>query len=112
MVVVDNHQTCQLTMGTSIGLKGEVSQTRQLAQRALKERHNGQSPLNGLSRLFRMQVLELRQGSHLLIDLRVVLHRTGTKRIEACIHTEVVVGEIGIVTHHRQFVALGQCGIL
>ena len=99
-------------MCTSIGLKGEMCQAREFAQRAFKQRHNGQSTLNGLSRLLWMQVLELRLSSHLLVDLRIVLHRTGTKGIEACIHAKVIIREVCIVAHHRQLVTLGQCGIL
>ena len=59
-----------------------------------------------------MQALELRQGSHLLVDLGIVFHRTRTKGIEACIHTEVIIREVRVVAHHCQFVALRQCRIL
>ena len=56
-----------------------------------------------------MQVLELRQGGHLLIDLRVILHRTRTQRIETGINAKVIIREIGIVAHHGQLVTLRQC---
>ena len=56
--------------------------------------------------LRRMEVLELRQGCHLLVDLRIVLHRTGAEGIEACIDTEVIIREVRVVAHHREFVAL------
>ena len=78
MIVIDGHQARQLTMCTSIGLKGEVSQTGQLAERFLQQRYQGQSTHHSLLWLLRMQVLKLWQCSHLLVNLRVVLHRTRT----------------------------------
>ena len=36
MIVIDGHQSSQLTMGTSVWLKGEVSQTSKLAERFLQ----------------------------------------------------------------------------
>ena len=53
-----------------------------------------------------MDVLELWQGSHLLIDLRVVLHRTRTQGIETGVNTKVIIREVRIVTHHRQLITL------
>ena len=108
MIVVDGHQTRQFTMSTSIGLKGEVSKTREFAERLFQERHHCQRALYSLSRLLGVQILELGQGSHLLVDLRIVLHRTRTQGIETRIDTKVIVRQVRIVSYHRQFVALGQ----
>ena len=55
-----------------------------------------------------MQGRETWQGCHLLVDLGVVLHGTATQRIETSVHTEVVVGHIGIMAHGGKFVHLGQ----
>ena len=111
MIVVNRHQTCQFTMSASIGFKGKMSQPRQFAERLFQERRQGQCTFCCASRLRWMQVLELWQCSHFLINLRVVLHRTRAERIEPCIHAEVVVGEVGIVAHHCQFITLGQLSI-
>ena len=54
---------------------------------------------------------ELWAGCNLLIDDRVVLHRTGAERVETVVHAEVVVAQIGIVTHNCQFVAFRQFGL-
>ena len=59
-----------------------------------------------------MQMLELRHGSHFLIDFRIVLHRTGAQRIETRIHAKIIIGEVGIMAHYRQFVTLRQRSIL
>ena len=111
VIVVNDHQTCQLTMSTSVGLKGEMSQTGQCTQRAFQQRHQGASTLNRMVGLQGMKVLELRQGSHLLVDFGVILHRTGPQGIEARIDTEVIIREIRIVTHHCQLVAFGEISL-
>ena len=89
--VVDGHQTCQFTMGTGIGFEGEVVQSCEGTERLLQEDYQRPSAHHRMLRLQRVQVLELWQGCHLLVDLRIVLHRTGTEGIEARIDTEVII---------------------
>ena len=112
VVLLDDHQARQLAMSTGEGLQRESMQARQLAQRAAEQRADGLSTAHGLGGLQRVEVLELRQGRHLLVELRVVLHRARPQRIEAVVHTEVVGRQVSIVAHHRHLVALGQLGVL
>ena len=58
--------------------------------------------------LQRMEGRKLWQGCHLLVNLRIVLHGAGAQRIEAGIHAEVHLGEVGIVTDHIRLAHLGQ----
>ena len=106
VIVVDGHQTRQFSMGARIGLEGEVSQSREGTERLFQEGHQCLGSRDRMGGLRRMEVLELRQGCHLLVDLRIVLHRTGAERIEARIDTEVIIREVRVVAHHREFVAL------
>ena len=99
-------------MGTGVGLEGEVIQPREGTERLLQEDYQRPGAHHRMLRLQGVQVLELWQGSHLLVDLRIVLHRTGAEGIEARINTEVIIREVRVVAHHRQFVALWQRGIL
>ena len=98
-------------MGTCIGLEGEVSQTCKGTERLLQQGNQRLSTSNGMLGLFWMQILELRQRCHLLIDLRIVFHRTRAKRIEACINPKIIIREVGVMTYYRQFVALRQSSI-
>ena len=90
MVVVNDHQARQLTMGTSIGLEGEMSQARQCTKHLLQHHNSSLCALGGSGRLQRMQVLKLRKGSHFLVDLGIVLHGTRTQRIETAVYTKVI----------------------
>ena len=63
-------------MRSGIGLEGEVCQTRQGTEGAFQHDGCSAGTLDSMVGLHGMQVLELRQGSHLLIDFGVVLHCT------------------------------------
>ena len=112
MIVVDGHQTCQFTMRPCIGLEGEMSQSRQRTERLVEHDDQSLGTEDGLFRLQRVQILESRQGSDLLVDLWIVLHRTGAQRVKTRIDTEVIIREVRVVTHHRQLVAFRQGSIL
>ena len=112
VIVVDGHQARQLTMCASVWLKGEMSQTREFTKRAFKHLNQFLRTICGVGRLFWMQVLELRQRCHLLIDFGIVLHRTRAQRIESRINAKVVVRQIGIMAHHRQLITFRQTSIL
>ena len=89
-----------------------MSQAREGTKRLLQKDDECSGTPHRVIRLQGMQILELRQGGHLLVDLGVVLHRTGTKGIEARIYTEIVIREVRVMTHHRQLVALRQFCLL
>ena len=98
-------------MGTGKGLQREGVQSRQFAKRPAEQRTHRLGTLDRLVGLQRVQVLELRQGSHLLVDLRVILHRTRPQGIKAIVDAKVIGRQIGIMAHHGHLVALGQFSI-
>jgi hypothetical protein len=55
-----------------------------------------------------MEVGEPRQGSHLLVDGRVVFHRATAKGVKTIVHPEVVGTQVGVVAHHGEFITLWQ----
>jgi hypothetical protein len=65
-----------------------------------------------MGRLQRMKILENWQGSHLLVNLRIILHGARAQGIEPIIDTEIVLRKIGIVAHHRHLVAFRKLGFL
>ena len=112
MIVVDGHQTCQFTMRPCIGFEGEMSQSRQRTERLVEHDDQSLGTEDGLFRLQRVQILEGRQGSNLLVDLWIVLHRTGAQRVKTRIDTKVIIREVRIMAHHRQLIAFRQGSIL
>ena len=59
-----------------------------------------------------MQSGELRHGCDLLVDFRIVFHCAASQRIISGIHTEILVGEVGEMTHNVKFRNLGKSGSL
>ena len=59
VIVVNRHQSRQLTMGTCIGLEGEMSQTREGTERLLQKDDKGTSTCHSRFGLHGVQVLEL-----------------------------------------------------
>ena len=55
-----------------------------------------------------MDTGKARQGGHVFIELGVVLHGTGAKRIEARIDAKVALREMGIVTYNFDLADFGQ----
>ena len=51
MIVIDNHQSRQLSMSTGIGLKGEMGQARKFAKRLLQKLYQSQRTLCRFCRL-------------------------------------------------------------
>ena len=112
MIVINHHQSRQFAMCTSIRLKRELSQASQRTKSLVEHGDYRFSSHSRLCRLRRVQVLELWKCCYLFVNLRIVLHGTRPKRIEARIHTKVIVRQIRIVTHHRQLITLWQSCIL
>ena len=80
--------------------------------------HRGQvvdqaeSALHGAFRLQRMDAGEAGQTGGRFVDLGIVLHGAGTKRIKSFVDGEVQVGQAREVTHHVHFRHLRQTGRL
>ena len=99
-------------MSTSAGIEREVVEAGERGEAVLEVIDHLQGALSRLDGLQRVEVVEARQGGHLLVDDGVVLHRAGAQGIEAVEHTEVVLAMVGIVAHDGHLVALGQLGVL
>ena len=72
----------------------------------LQDLCTGAMLLNCLCRLQRMQACENRIGSNLLIDLRIVFHRTASERVESGIHAEIHLRKICIMADYIKFAYL------
>ena len=78
-------------MRTGIRFEGKVGQTCEGTKRLLQKRYQCQSTLGGVGWLLGMQILELWQGGHLLVDLGIILHGTRTQGIETRINAKIIV---------------------
>ena len=47
-----------------------------------------------------MNILEGGHSGHFFIDFWIILHRTASERIETGIHTEIHIGQIGVMSHY------------
>src|SRR5436305_9523852 len=97
---LDQHQAGKFAMGASRRLKGDARHAGDFGQVLFNfiEQLNG--TLNGSFRLQGVNMGEAWQGSHIFIQLGIILHGTGAKRVEASIHAEVALREMGVVAYH------------
>ena len=102
------HKSREFSVSSCARAQREVTHTREGAKHLTHAAVKLQGSLAGFFRLQRVQSYEGRMCRHLFVDNGVVLHSTAAQRIEAVIHSEVVLAVVSIVTHHRQFVALGK----
>ena len=103
VILAHNHQARELSMGA--GARGE--------SKGMHARDGPQGLVHLLIHLAnagnqgvlfqRMLGREAGQRGNLLVNLGIVLHGAGTQRIEAGIHTEVHLGEVGVMPHHVRF---------
>ncbi len=89
MVSPNHHQPGQFTMGAGSRLQGEAIHTCDFTEHLVKLIHQLQTPLNRLILLQRMNLFESGQSCHILVNFRIILHRTRTKRIKTAIDTIV-----------------------
>ena len=108
MVLTHHHQTGQLTVGACARSEGEVGHTGNGGEYLLHFGIYLQNSLDGLCRLERVYAGEAGHGCDFLVDLRVVLHRTASQRIETRIHAEIHLREVGVVSYHVRFADLRQ----
>ena len=99
VVLTHDHQTGQLTVGAGARIEREMGHSRDRGQSLVHIIVNLQGALNRGRRLQRMQPEEAFHPGDLLVDLRVVLHRAASQRIESGVHTEIHLGEVRVVTH-------------
>ena len=100
MIGADDHQSCQLTMRTGAWVESEVGHARDGSQSLPEVILDGEGALRGAVWLQGMEVGKGRHVGNLLIDGRVVLHRTRAEGVEAVEHAEVVATVVGIMSHH------------
>ena len=93
----DQEHSGQLPMGPGGGDQCEVGKTGEGAQRLLQGFDNLQVPLDKPVGGVGVGEEHPTQGGDLLVDLRVVLHRTGAEGVKAFVQGVVQVGELGVV---------------
>ena len=99
VVLTHDHQTGQLTMGSGARIKREAGHARDSGKSLVHVVVDLQSSLYRGCRLERVQPEEALHLGDLLVDLRVVLHRATSQRIESGVHTEIHLGKVRVVTH-------------
>ena len=108
MIGAGHQDARQLAVRPGHRLRRDSGHAGDRRQQLLQVVEHGECPLYRLGGLEGMKLPETGQGSHVLVELRVVLHRAGAERVEAGIHREVERGETGEVAHHVQFAYFGQ----
>src|SRR5919108_195529 len=97
-------------MRAGTGLQRDVRKTRDLGERALQPPHEIERVLRVVRVLQRMETGMSGQGSHPLMELRVVLHRAGTERVEALVEVEVLRRQRRVVAYELRLRDLGELG--
>ena len=108
VIAADNHKACELAVCTGKGVEREFAHASQFGKTHLQVVVNLQSAIDCSHGLQGMQTGEVGMSRHVFVDLGIVLHRTRTQGIETGVDTKVVVAHVGVVTHHGEFVNLGQ----
>ena len=106
MVLPHQHKACQFTVGSCAGQEGEVLHTCNLGKGLVHKVQHFPGSLHSRFGLEGVQGVERRDD--FLVDLGIVFHRAGTQRIEAGIHAEVHLAEVGVVAHHVHLADLGK----
>ncbi len=110
VVVAYDHKAGKFTVGAGARVQREALHTRDGSESLLRLVVNLERALHGALILQRMEALEGGHRGDFLVDLRVVLHGATAQRVEARIHTEVHLGEIGIVPDHVRLAHLRKNG--
>ena len=103
MILTHHHKARELSVGTRIRIEREFGKAGYAGESLLEIIVKFESTLRGLDILKRMQRRELRHGGDLLVDLRIVLHRTASKRIEAGVDTEILIRKIRVMSYNLEF---------
>ena len=111
-VRADHQQPREFTVSTGRGLEGHAVHSADLRQQLLQFADQPQGALGPFGRRVRVQSRKARQARRVLMNLGVVLHRTGAKRIKAFVNAEVAVRQARVVTHHVELADLRQRGRL
>ena len=108
VVLSDDHEACELAVGSCKRIEGEFRHSGNRGQGLCKMIIYPERALHRRLRLERVKAGESGMCRDLFIYLRVVLHGTASERIESGIHTEVHLREIRIMSYHIQLAYLRQ----
>ena len=106
MVGAHDHEAGEFTVCSGAGVEGEGVHTGNGGKGLVHFLVHLQGTLSEPRVHERMKACKALEGSHFLIDLGIVLHGAGAKRIKACIHPEVHLGQVGVVAHYVGFAYL------
>ncbi len=95
-------------MGTGKRIKRKLAHAAYLRQCFLESPIGFKSSLHRRCRLQRMQIGKRRISGYLLVDLRIILHCTGSQRIESRVYAEIIGTHIGIVPDYRRLIDFRQ----
>ncbi len=100
MVAADYHQPCKLPVRTGKWSESETCHSCDFRQGTCQITIKHECTLHRRSRLKRMQTGKLLHRGNLLINLRIILHRTASQWIKTGIHSEVHLRQVGIVPYN------------
>ena len=110
VVLLDQHQAGLLAVSAGGRLQRDGRHAGDLRQHGGQIVDQAERALHGAFRLQRVDAGEAGQAGGRFVDLGIVLHGAGTKRIEAFVDGEVEVGQAREVAHHVHFRHLRQAG--
>ena len=108
VVGAHDHEACELAVGSSAGVEGEVGHARDGGEHLLHLVVDSLDTLHGADGLQRMDAREGGHGGDGLVDLRVVLHGAAAEGIETGVDAEVHLREIGVVADDIDLADLGE----
>ncbi|OPX89730.1 MAG: hypothetical protein A4E52_00940 [Pelotomaculum sp. PtaB.Bin013] len=112
VVSFNHHQAGQFTMGAGRGLQGHPGHSGEFRKTTVHMVKQFQTALNRIRALIRVNPGKSVQARHILIDLGIIFHRTGTKRVKTSVNPEVAPGQPGKMTRRLHLADLRQAGRL
>jgi hypothetical protein len=101
-------KAAQLAMGPCLGAHRHAIHAGQRDQPFGERVDHLQRSLHRLLRLERVDVGESRQPRHLLVEARIMLHRTGAKRKQPEVDGVILARQTGVVAHRFRLAEAGQ----
>ncbi len=103
VILVDDHCANQLTLCTSSRLQSDRCKASDLFEHFLQGVHQIKVSLDSVNRLEGMCGSEARQATDSFVDLGVVFHRAGAKRVKTQIDGVILLRNAGEMTDNLHF---------
>ena len=108
MVLPHQHKAGEFTVSACAGQECEVLHAGDCGQRSIQIVYHFLRAFHRFCGLQRMEACEQGMSGNLFVDLGIIFHCAGPKRIESGVHTEVHLAEVRVVAYHINFTHLRQ----